>query len=456
MSEHVVGRRIRRAVWVGFCCGVVALAVQSHWADANSAPQRPQQLSPEQAAALPQPPQPVVRAVRDERTTRPTPQLAAGPAAPAPPQPAGYAIPAAQVDPELAQVVDGRLVQTLADGSQVRFTLDPAIQRAAVDVLARFQVDYGAVVAMRPATGELLAMAEYAQGRPDLRHLTLQAEGPAASIFKIVTAAALIQRAGLTLDSEICTHGGHRRVDLENLQDNSRLDTRCETLRQAFGASSNVAFARWADRLLTPADLQASADAFLFNQRLPFLWGVGVSKSQIPTGSRIAFARSAAGFTASSLSPLHAAIIAGAVGNGGVMMAPRVIDQVTRDGVVLYTSEAQSLGRALPPEVAAMLAEVMTSTVESGTARKFFAGKAHAQLSEMRIGAKTGTLSAQDTGMARHFSWFVAFAPVDAPEIAVAGLVVNGAEWRTKGVVVARSVLEAWAERRREATTAQR
>lgn len=453
MSEHVVARRMRRAVWIGFCCGVVALAVQSRWPETESAPQRATRLSPEQAAAIPRPPQPVVR---EERATRPAPQIAAGPAAPAPPQPAGYAIPAAQIDPELAQVVDGRLVQTLADGSEVRFTLDPAIQRAAVDVLERFQVDYGAVVAMRPATGELLAMAEHAQGRPDLRHLTLQAEGPAASIFKIVTAAALIERACLNADSEICTHGGHRRVDLENLHDNSRLDTRCETLKQAFGASSNVAFARWADRLLTPADLQASADAFLFNQRLPFLWGVGVSKSQIPTGSRIAFARSAAGFTASSLSPLHAAVITGAVGNDGVMMAPRIIDRVTRDGEVLYASEAQGLGRALPPEVAAVLVEVMTSTVEGGTARKFFAGKARAQLGDMRIGAKTGHLTAQDTGMARHFSWFVAFAPADAPEIAVAGLVVNGAEWRTKGVVLARSVLEAWAERRAEPSAAQR
>lgn len=451
MSEHVpvVARRIRRAVLFGLCCGLITLTVQSQWADDGALPTA-RALSPALAAELPAPPQPIVRVIRDERATPRQPQMAAGPAAPAPPQPATYAIPAAQIDPDRAQVVDGRLVQTLADGSEVRFTLDPAIQRAAVDVLQRFQVDYGAVVAMNPATGELLAMAEHAQGRPDLRHLSLQAEGPAASIFKIVSAAALIQHAGLNAESEICTHGGHRRVDLENLHDNSRLDTRCETLKQAFGASSNVAFARWADRLLTPADLQASADAFLFNQRLPFLWGVGVSKAQIPTGSRIAFARSAAGFTASSLSPLHAAVITGAVGHGGVMMAPRVIDRVTRDGEVLYASEAQSLGRALPPEVAAVLAEVMTSTVEGGTARKFFAGKARARLGDMRIGAKTGHLTAQDTGMARHFSWFVAFAPADNPEIAVAGLVVNGAEWRTKGVVLARSVLEAWAERRGE------
>ncbi len=99
------------------------------------------------------------------------PQMAAGPATVAPPQSVGYAIPAAQIDPDRAQIVDGRLVQTLDDGAVVRFTLDPAIQRAAVDVMERFQVDYGAVVAIRPATGELLAMAEHAEGRPDLRHL---------------------------------------------------------------------------------------------------------------------------------------------------------------------------------------------------------------------------------------------------------------------------------------------
>jgi peptidoglycan glycosyltransferase len=456
MSENVVARRARWGAWLGLCCGGVALMSQSLWQQAavgDAAPRVPEVAA---AASGVAPPEPVVRVLRDERKRAPMPQMAAGPATVAPPQSVGYAIPAAQIDPDRAQIVDGRLVQTLDDGAVVRFTLDPAIQRAAVDVMERFQVDYGAVVAIRPATGELLALAEHAEGRPELRHLTLQAEGPAASIFKIITAAALIERAGLTADSEICTHGGHRRVDLENLQDNSRLDTRCETLKKAFGASSNVAFARWADRLLTPADLQASADAFLFNQRLPFLWGVGVSKARIPTGSRIALARTAAGFTASTLSPLHAAVITGAVGNGGVMMAPRLIETITRDGETLYSSEAQTLGRALPPEVAAVLAEVMTGTTEGGTATKFFAGKARAQLGDMQIGAKTGHLTAQDTGMARHFSWFVAFAPAEAPEIAVAGLVVNGAEWRTKGVVLARAVLETWAERRGELAAAQR
>ncbi|MGM0575745.1 MAG: penicillin-binding transpeptidase domain-containing protein [Myxococcota bacterium] len=447
MKRAHLQRRIRRALWLGFATGVVVLLVRTaFFADVAWLPG-----SGSAATARPDsPPEPRVWEVRDDAPPVQTPPTGApaGPATAAPPRPAPWSLPAGRIDVREAQAVDGRLVQDLRDGTRVTLTLDPGLQRAGQRALERFQVDYGVVVALRPRTGEILALAEHAEGRPELRQMALQAQGPAASIFKIVTAAALLDRGGLTVESRICTHGGHRNLELYHLRDNPRRDTRCETLAEAFGHSSNVAFARWADRLLGPADLQQMAERFLFNRRLPFLWGVDMSRAQIPTGSRLGLARAAAGFTGTTLSPLHAALIAGAVANRGEMMAPRLVSRAARGEEALYEAEPATLGRVIDPDVAEDLARVMVSTTTTGTASKFFQRGGRARIPGVDIAGKTGTLSSRDAGVARHYSWFVAFAPAEAADIAVAGLVVNGETWRTKGVVVARDVLDAWADGR--------
>ena len=89
--------------------------------------------------------------------------------------------------------------------------------------LSRYRVEWGAVVAIRPRTGEILAMAEYAHERPDLSRLALNANAPAASVFKIISAAALLEYAQLRPEDPICTHGGHQKLTLYNLEPNERL-----------------------------------------------------------------------------------------------------------------------------------------------------------------------------------------------------------------------------------------
>lgn len=97
----------------------------------------------------------------------------------------------------------------------------------------------------------------------------------------------------------------------------------------------------------------------------------------------------------------------------------------------------------MSPETADQLTTVMLETVRSGTARKFFAQRR--RLEGVSIAAKTGHLAARLDGRAVHYSWFMAFAPAERPEIAVAAVVVLGEQWTVKGVVPARDVLEAWA-----------
>ena len=104
----------------------------------------------------------------------------------------------------------------------------------------------------------------------------------------------------------------------------------------------------------------------------------------------------------------------------------------------------------LSPQVAEQLGTLMVETVRSGTAKKWF--RKRGRLAHVEIASKTGHLADRQGGVTRHYSWFVAYAPAERPEIAIASLVVNGEQWTTKGVVPARDVLEAWAKARRKAT----
>ena len=369
---------------------------------------------------------------------------------------AKWTIPAAEIDPRHALQEGAALVQHLEDGTAVELTIDPALQRAAEDTLARYKVGWGAVVAIRPSTGEILALAEHAEGRPDLKHLALQSAAPAASIFKIITAATLLAEGGLTPASKTCTHGGASKLTLYHLKPNARLDTKCETLAEALGSSNNTAFARWADQLLKPAQLDAMARRFGFGARMPFMWQVGVSSAVIPSASRLGYVRSAAGFERTTLSPLHAALIAGAIGNGGTVMAPQLVRRATRpaegDREVFQFHPTKWL-EAVSPEVAGAVGTLMEATITSGTGRKFFEKKGTPRLGNVRIAGKSGTLSGRDDEAAlRNYSWFVAYGRDSgevggegrAADIAVAALIVEGEQWTVKGAVPVRDVLEAF------------
>jgi cell division protein FtsI/penicillin-binding protein 2 len=187
--------------------------------------------------------------------------------------------------------------------------------------------------------------------------------------------------------------------------------------------------------------LEETAERFLFNQYVPFLWGLDASVAHIPTGDRLKFAKSAAGFTGTSLSPLHGALIAAAIGNEGLMMAPRLVARAERDGVVLYEAEAKPLGRVVGNEVARDLRTIFAATVEQGSARKFFERKHEPRIRGVRVGGKTGHLTMKLNGESAHHSWFVGLSPLESPDLAISALVVNGEIWTTKGVVLASDIL---------------
>jgi cell division protein FtsI/penicillin-binding protein 2 len=278
-------------------------------------------------------------------------------------------------------------------------------------------------------------MAEHSEG-PRAIPVALSPVAPAASVFKVVTSAALLER-GITPESEVCFHGGKHRIQKALLADNPRRDHRCLTLANALGKSANVVFAKLAGRELTPSLLRDEATRFLFDQRIPFEWPVERSTALI-SADPFELATTAAGFGPVRLSPLHGALIASIVATGGVLVPPHVIDAVEGAPAPAVADPR----RVVSADVAKALAEMMRTTVTDGTARKVFRRdrwSRRSPLREVAVAGKTGSLS--DAQPFKDYSWFVGFAPVDDPQVAVAAVVVNDRLWRIKAPLVAHEAL---------------
>ncbi|WP_242345045.1 penicillin-binding transpeptidase domain-containing protein [Anaeromyxobacter terrae] len=328
----------------------------------------------------------------------------------------------------------GRYVAPLGD-RRATLTLDPGLQDRLERALDTYRVPWGATVLIEPATGRILALAEHSRAEPGRRGLSLAALAPAASIFKLVTAAALLEQGTLP-DEEVCYHGGKHRLAPKLLADDPRRDHRCVTLASAFGHSTNVVFAKLADRGLDAGRLRATAERFLFNTEIPFAHPVEISKADIPDDD-FGFANTAAGFGGVKLSPLHAALLAAIVANEGVLVPPVIVDAV-EGGPVPSAGDPR---RVIEEPVAAELARMMRSTVTEGTARRAFA-RARGPLRSIPVAGKTGSLA--DAQPYRDYSWFVGYAPADRPQVAIATVVVNERLWHARAPTVAREALEAY------------
>lgn len=379
-------------------------------------------------------------AVAQRARERSTPAAVADAGAPARPRAAPAAITAtvAGLDPSRARLErGGEYGVDLADGRHATLTLEPAWQRATVALLERHALPLASVVVLDTATGRVLVYASRGGGGRDLAR---SAEAPAASVFKVVTATALLQE-GFSEREPTCWSGGSHALTLRNLMSDPRRDHECSTLGEAFARSINTVFARRALELLNPASLDATAHRWGFGEPVPFDADVATSEVSVPPET-LAFARTAAGFSNSSLSPLHGALLAQGVARGGEMTRPWIVASIRAS-----TGETVALGgehpwrRAVSPELAAALGRAMARTVGEGTGFHGFhdtAGRAY--LEGVAVGGKTGTLNVADPF--RAYTWFIGNAEGAGRRLSFAVMVANGPLWRVKAPTLARQVLQ--------------
>jgi penicillin-binding protein A len=353
-------------------------------------------------------------------------------------------------------------------GANLVLTIDPRLQEIAARGLGGQE---GAVAAIDPRTGAVLALVSNPTFDPDplashdpdevrrayrslhpsqpdspLVSRATDTFFPPGSSFKIVTAAAALENGmgpDFTLPNPPSLDLPQTTENLDNFgggqcSGGSEID-----MASALQQSCNVYFAQLglelgADRLVDQAHRFGISEDIPFD--IPFVEG------EIPGADAFqddlpAVAQSAIGQRDVRMNVLHMALIAGSIGNGGVMMDPKLVQEI-RDpkGRVLRTFGPDEYGRPMSAENAATLTELMVSVVQGGT------GTA-AQIPGVEVAGKTGTAQTAE-GEAPH-AWFVAFAPAQNPEIAVAVVVLHGGDLgaeATGGEVsapIARSVIEA-------------
>jgi cell division protein FtsI/penicillin-binding protein 2 len=340
-----------------------------------------------------------------------------------------------------------RVTAPLPDGKVAELTLDPVIQRAARSQMQRYRIPEAGAVVIEVKTGKVLAYASYvAEGEPF--DVNVRARAPAASVFKVVTGAALVEKAGLNSETEQCYHGGKSRIAVSELTDDPRRDRWCATIGIAMGRSLNVVFGRLAQKHLTPEDLTAMGGSLGFGASVPFAVPNEAPKIEIPQ-EPVEFARTSAGFWNTTLSPLSAAVLMQTIANGGVALEPRIVASVGNGKETTWKDNRDPvvLRRAIKSSTATELRQMMVQTVSNGSAFKAFHDeRGNAYLPGIAVAGKTGTLSDHEAN--RHYTWFVGFAPAEKPEIAISTLVVNTPTWMIKATQLSREILRAYFARR--------
>ncbi|GAA4977614.1 penicillin-binding protein 2 [Kineococcus glutinatus] len=337
----------------------------------------------------------------------------------------------------LSDLVTGRQPR----GGSVELTIDPVVQQAASEALGERK---GAVVALDPATGDVLAMVSNPTYDPNAlaTHdaaaaqeawqglladeddpLTNRATGalyPPGSTFKIITSAAALESGDYTADTLL---DGPAELDLPLTSSTLGNDegTECGpggkvSLIDALEISCNTAFGSLGMTLGADA-LAEQSERFGFGQELQI--PLSVATSSFPTDLNAPqTAQSAIGQFDVRATPLQVAMISAAVANGGVLMEPNVVRTVRdADLDVVETRSPQELGRAVSEETAATLTTMMRAVVDSGTGTR-------AQIEGVQVAGKTGT--AQHGEGLPPYAWFTSFAPADDPEVAVAVVIEDG------------------------------
>jgi cell division protein FtsI/penicillin-binding protein 2 len=325
-------------------------------------------------------------------------------------------------------------------GNRWPLTVNVSMQRSAHQMLAAIRPEAAALVAIEFATGRVVVLTEWPTATSRDESILLGRQFPAASVFKIVTTAALVERAHVSLERSVCTDGGLHRIGPEHLVRPHSGVVQCKPFSEALGYSRNAVFAQLASQYLKPEDLENYADRFGFGSALPL--EIGVPFGQFHSESEpLTFARTATGFIGSSLSPLGAAYLAYVVASGGRALPLRLFDIDTPSAF----STADGFA-AIRPETAGILRRMMEVTVRRGTCwRAFHDEHGRPYLPHIQVAGKTGTLGEQDTT----YSWFIGFAPSQRPEIVLSVLLKNGPVWQKKANEIARDWLIDYFSRQR-------
>ena len=339
--------------------------------------------------------------------------------------------------PKSSSVYNGQIAGRTRDNRILTFTLQPKLQKYAETLISEASAPHAAIVAMEPFTGKILAIA----GRSSsLDNAALHSGYRAASLFKIITSAAALERSQLEPNSPIRYRGGTYTLNKWNFKPSSQRDNRVMSFQTALAKSCNPAFARIALGYLDHETVEHYLDRFHFNDEIPFELPTEPSAAHVPDGE-YDFARTAAGFGEVYISPIHAATLMSSVANGGMLPQPTIVDRILNNrGTEVSHMDSEVIARVLQPSTAFTLMNMMEATTTEGTSRReFFVGK-KPRLPNVRVAGKTGTLRGKVPAGINN--WFIGAAPIEDPSLVVAVVVVDPNRVTTKASRLARKLIE--------------
>ncbi|MBW2136829.1 MAG: hypothetical protein JRH06_04655 [Deltaproteobacteria bacterium] len=348
------------------------------------------------------------------------------------------------VDPQRLFNVGNGEFQREGISYTVETSLDMKLQGYALNLLSRSKTSRAAVVVLDPRTGKVLAMADHkGEGEGDV-NLCLAADFPAASLFKIISAAAAIEVGGLSPEKTLLFRGRRHTLYKSQLTQKRGPYTVETTLRKAFASSINPVFGKIGIYYLGRELLTEYAKRFLFNGSIPFELPVGASYVEVPEDN-YGLAEISSGFNKRTLiSPLHGALIGSVIANNGVIVEPWIVSRIKQGpDKIHYENSVKTIGRAISDETATELRKMMRDTVLSGTGRKAFHRiRAKNRFKNIELGAKTGTVN--DRFDRYKYDWMVAYAlPKDGQGgICVSVLAVHGKKLGIRASQIARYIID--------------
>ena len=334
-------------------------------------------------------------------------------------------------------------------GDNVITTLDLELQKAAYDALGGYD---GAVIAMEPSTGKILAMVSKPDYDPNaiarnwesisgssesvLLNRVTQGLYPPGSIFKILTVLEYLREGN---DLEDWTYECNGSYTYEDVTINCYHGKSHGTvdLKTAFAKSCNGAFASLGLELDNEKFME-TCNELLFHSELPI--GMTAKQSHVEleadsdTGTIM---QTAIGQATTEVTPLHMALITSAIANGGNLMKPYLIDSVenyTEEQVKKYMPS--SYGKLMSAQEAEILTEYMTETVVSGTATSLQSGSYTAA-------GKTGTAEYSSDKSKAH-AWFTGFSNVENPDLVVCVVVEKSGAGSEYAVPVAKKIFDTY------------
>ncbi|PVE77861.1 peptidoglycan D,D-transpeptidase FtsI family protein [Microbacterium testaceum] len=337
--------------------------------------------------------------------------------------------------------IDRAITGQAPRGSNVELSVDATVQKAAWDALGDLQ---GAVVAIEPSTGRILAMvskpsfdtnalASHDTASVDAAYDQLVADSskpldnraiagdlnPPGSTFKLVVASAALASGRYTPDSAFPNLAAYTLPQSTNVVSNAGGGACGEgetvTIATALRLSCNIPFAELAVELGDDA-IRAEAEKYGFNATFTMpLQSTASTYPASPNAPQTALSGFGQGDVRAT--PLQMAMVSAGIANGGVVMNPRMVDRVIGTDLSVTDQGADSeFGRALEPDIAAQMVSMMTANVQDGAA-------SNATIDGVRVAGKTGTA---ENDSRPYTLWFTGFAPADDPRVAVAVVVENG------------------------------